>query len=123
MRSTPAPYGWARSKPKKYLVFFDEQDTPPTPIGGLEAWQRHLSENLTFPMSARSRRIQGTVWVSFIVNTDGSIQEVALAQGIGGGCDEEAIRVIKGSLRWAPGMIKGKAVRTRMKLPIRFKLG
>ena len=63
------------------------------------------------------------MWVSFIVNTDGSIQEVALAQGIGGGCDEEAIRVIKGSLRWAPGMIKGKAVRTRMKLPIRFKLG
>jgi protein TonB len=61
--------------------------------------------------------------VTFVVDTDGSIQEVALLEGIGGGCDEEAMRVIQGSARWSPGMINGKAVRTRMSLPIRFKLG
>jgi protein TonB len=61
--------------------------------------------------------------VTFVVDTDGSIQEVALVEGIGGGCDEEAMRVIKGSARWSPGMINGRAVRTRMSLPIRFKLG
>jgi TonB family protein len=104
-------------------VFFDEQDTPPTPIGGTEAWQRHLSENLTYPMSARMRGIQGTVLVSFIVNTDGTVEQVELVRGIGGGCDEEALRIIKISPRWSPGMIKGKAVRTRMTLPTRFKLG
>ena len=104
-------------------VFFDEQDTPPTPIGGTEAWHRHLSENLTYPMSARMRGIQGTVLVSFIVNTDGSVEQVELVRGIGGGCDEEALRIIKISPRWSPGMIKGKAVRTRMTLPTRFMLG
>ena len=104
-------------------LFFDVVDTPPSPVGGLEAWSRHLSENLTYPMSARMKGIQGTVLVSFIVNTDGTIEGIELVQGIGGGCDEEAIRTIKISPNWTPGMIKGKAVRTRMKIPIRFRLG
>jgi TonB family protein len=104
-------------------IFFDLVDTPPSPVGGLEAWQRHLSDNLTYPTSARMRGIQGTVLVSFIVNTDGTIEAIELVQGIGGGCDEEAIRTIKISPNWTPGMIKGKAVRTRMKIPISFKLG
>lgn len=104
-------------------LFFDVVDTPPSPVGGLEAWSRHLSENLTYPMSARMKGIQGTVLVSFIVNTDGTIEEIELVQGIGGGCDEEAIRIIKSSPAWTPGIIKGKAVRTRMKIPLSFKLG
>jgi hypothetical protein len=104
-------------------LFFDVVDTPPSPVGGFEAWSRHLSENLTYPTSARMKGIQGTVLVSFIVNTDGTIEGIELVQGIGGGCDEEAIRIIKSSPNWTPGMIKGKAVRTRMKIPISFKLG
>ena len=104
-------------------LFFDLVDTPPSPVGGLEAWSRHLSENLTYPTSARMKGIQGTVLVSFIVNTDGTIEGIELVQGIGGGCDEEAIRTIKISPSWTPGMIKGKAVRTRMKIPISFRLG
>lgn len=104
-------------------LFFDVVDTPPSPVGGLEAWSRHLSENLTYPMSARMKGIQGTVLVSFIVNTDGTIEGIELVQGIGGGCDEEAIRIIKSSPAWTPGRIKGKAVRTRMKIPLSFKLG
>lgn len=104
-------------------LFFDVVDTPPSPVGGLKAWSRHLSENLTYPTTARMKRIQGTVLVSFIVNTDGTIEGIELVQGIGGGCDEEAIRIIKSSPAWIPGMIKGKAVRTRMKIPLSFKLG
>ena len=105
------------------VLFFDVMDTPPSPVGGFEAWSRHLSENLTYPTSARMKGIQGTVLVSFIVNTDGTIEGIELVQGIGGGCDEEAIRTIKISPNWTPGMIKGKAIRTRMKIPISFKLG
>jgi TonB family protein len=104
-------------------LFFDVVDTPASPVGGFEAWSRHLSENLTYPTSARMKGIQGTVLVSFIVNTDGTIEGIELVQGIGGGCDEEAIRIIKSSPSWTPGMIKGKAVRTRMKIPIGFRLG
>ena len=105
------------------VLFFDVVDTPPSPVGGLKAWSRHLSENLTYPTTARMKGIQGTVLVSFIVNTDGTIEGIELVQGIGGGCDEEAIRIIKSSPAWTPGMIKGKAVRTRMKIPLSFKLG
>ena len=104
-------------------LFFDVVDTPPSPVGGFDAWSRHLSENLTYPTSARMKGIQGSVLVSFIVNTDGTIEGIELVQGIGGGCDEEAIRIIKSSPSWTPGMIKGKAVRTRMKIPIGFRLG
>jgi len=104
-------------------LFFDVVDTPPSPVGGFEAWSRHLSENLIYPTSARMKGIQGTVLVSFIVNTDGTIEGIELVQGIGGGCDEEAIRIINSSPSWTPGMIKGKAVRTRMKIPIGFRLG
>ena len=103
-------------------IFFNLVDTPPSPVGGVEAWQRYLSLNLTYPTSARRSGIQGTVLVSFIVNTDGSIEGVELVQGIGGGCDEEAMRIFKSSPRWSPGMINRKAVRTRMTLPISFKL-
>jgi TonB family protein len=118
----PATGGYDSSQ-EGAALFFDVVDTPPSPVGGLEAWSRHLSENLTYPTSARMKGIQGTVLVSFIVNTDGTIEGIELVQGIGGGCDEEAIRIIKNSPGWTPGMIKGKAVRTRMKIPLRFKLG
>jgi len=125
LNAVPLPSGTEGqdSNQEGVVLFFDLVDTPPSPVGGLEAWSRHLSENLTYPTSARMKGIQGTVLVSFIVNTDGSIEGIELVQGIGGGCDEEAIHIIKISPRWSPGMIKGKAVRTRMKIPIRFKLG
>ncbi len=125
MNAVPLPSGTEEqdSSQEGVVLFFDLVDTPPSPVGGLEAWSRHLSENLTYPTSARMKGIQGTVLVSFIVNTDGTIEAIELVQGIGGGCDEEAIRTIKISPNWMPGMIKGKAVRTRMKIPIRFKLG
>jgi len=58
----------------------------------------------------------------FIINTDGTVQDVEVLRGIGGGCDEEVVKVVKSSPTWNPGMQKGKAVRTRMRLPIRFKL-
>lgn len=124
LNAVPLPLTDAQDSTKENSeIFFDLVDTPPSPVGGLESWSRHLSENLTYPTSARMKGIQGTVLVSFIVNTDGSIEEIELVQGIGGGCDEEAIRTIKISPNWTPGMIKGKAVRTRMKIPISFKLG
>jgi protein TonB len=57
-----------------------------------------------------------------VVNTDGTVSDFELLKGIGGGCDEEAIRIVKNSPKWTPGMQVGKAVRTRMRLPINFTL-
>ena len=101
---------------------FDVVETMPTPPGGMEGWNKYLSNNLKYPTQARRMGIEGTVYVVFVVNTDGSIQDVEILRGIGGGCDEEAMRVVRAAPNWEPGKQRGKPVRVKMRLPIRFKL-
>ena len=71
---------------------------------------------------ARDKEIQGSVFVTFIVNKDGSINNPTILRGIGSGCDEEAIRVVKLMPNWEPGKIKGKPVPVQYNLPINFNL-
>ena len=101
---------------------FDVVETQPNPPGGMSGWNQYLSKNLKYPTQARRMGIEGTVIVVFVVNTDGSIQDVDDLRGIGGGCDEEAVRVVSAAPKWEPGKQRGRPVRTRMRLPIRFKL-
>jgi protein TonB len=101
---------------------FDVVETMPTPPGGMEGWNKYLSNNLKYPTQARRMGIEGTVYVVFVVNTDGSIQDVEILRGIGGGCDEEAMRVVRNAPNWGPGKQRGRPVRVKMRLPIRFKL-
>lgn len=101
---------------------FDVVETQPNPPGGMSGWNEYLSKNLKYPTQARRMGIEGTVIVVFVVNTDGSIQDVEVLRGIGGGCDEEALRVVSAAPKWEPGKQRGRPVRTRMRLPIRFKL-
>lgn len=101
---------------------FDVVETMPTPPGGMEGWNKYLSNNLKYPTQARRMGIEGTVYVVFVVNTDGSIQDVDILRGIGGGCDEEAMRVVRAAPNWEPGKQRGRPVRVKMRLPIRFKL-
>jgi TonB family protein len=102
---------------------FDVVETQPNPPGGMSGWNQYLAQNLQYPSQARAMGIEGTVIVVFVVNTDGSISDVETLRGIGGGADEEAIRVVKNSPNWEAGMQLERLVRTRMRLPIRFKLG
>ena len=102
---------------------FDVVENNPEFPGGMEAWYQYLSKNLKYPTQARRMGIEGTVYVVFVVNTDGSVQDVSVLRGIGGGCDEEAIRVVEGAPKWIPGKQRGRPVRVRMRLPVRFKLG
>ena len=67
--------------------------------------------------------IEGRVYIQAIVGKDGSLDEVQVVKGIGGGCDEEALRVVKQSPKWKPGRQRGNAVRTKIVIPIVFKLG
>ena len=101
---------------------YDEVETVPIPSGGMAGWSAYLSANLGYPTTARRKGIEGTVIVAFVVNTDGTVSDFELLKGIGGGCDEEAIRIVKNSPKWTPGMQDGKAVRTLMRLPINFTL-
>ena len=82
----------------------------------------YLSENLHYPIEARKKNIQGKVMVRFIVNEDGSITDCEVIRGIGGGCDEEAVRAISAMPKWKPGMTKGKPVKVYFTQPISFKL-
>jgi protein TonB len=101
---------------------FDVVETMPKPPGGMAGWNEYLSNNLKYPTQARRMGIEGTVFVVFVVNTDGSIQDVEILRGIGGGADEEAVRVVKNAPNWEPGKQRGRPVRVKMRLPIRFKL-
>ena len=71
---------------------------------------------------ARESGIQGVVYVTFVVEPDGSISNVRVIRGIGGGCDEEAIRVVKMMPKWIPGNQRGKPVRVQFNMPIKFTL-
>jgi TonB family protein len=81
-----------------------------------------LSKQLKYPAIARENGIQGTVVVKFTVNKDGSTSDYQLVRDIGGGCGQEAIRVIQAMEGWKPGMTSGKPVSSVMTLPIKFKL-
>ena len=109
-------------KEEKADEIFDVVETQPNPPGGMSGWNKYLADNLKYPTQARRMGVEGTVIVVFVINTDGSIQDVEVLRGIGGGCDEEAVKVVKNAPKWEPGKQRGRPVRTRMRLPIRFKL-
>ncbi|PKP03284.1 MAG: energy transducer TonB [Bacteroidetes bacterium HGW-Bacteroidetes-6] len=90
--------------------------------GGIDSLMRYLGSNIRYPIKARKKNIEGSVFISFIVEIDGSISNVKCLRGIGGGCDEEAIRVVSAMPNWEPGYQRGKPVRVQFNLPIRFVL-
>lgn len=97
-------------------------ETQPVPSGGSDGFYRYVQKNLKYPHQARRMGIEGKVFVQFVVQKDGTINQVKILRGIGAGCDEEAIRVIKISPKWTPGKQRGKAVNVRMVLPITFRM-
>lgn len=90
--------------------------------GGMEAWSKFIQRNLRYPSAAQESEVQGKVYLSFVVEKDGSITDVQVTKGIGYGCDDEAMRVIKKSPRWKPGSQNNKFVRVRYRMPINYVL-
>ncbi|OFY12569.1 MAG: hypothetical protein A2X11_04400 [Bacteroidetes bacterium GWE2_42_24] len=90
--------------------------------GGDEERSTYLNQNLKYPEDAIKKRIQGTVYVTFVVGTDGTIEDVKVLRGIGGGCDEAAVDVIKAMPKWKPGTQRGKVVRVQYNMPVKFTL-
>lgn len=102
-------------------IFTVVEESPSFP-GGEEARIRFLQENIEYPQMARESGIQGTVYMTFVVEPSGSVSAVRVLRGIGGGCDEEAIRVIQKMPKWNPGKQRGKPVRVQFTMPIKFTL-
>lgn len=83
---------------------------------------KYLQTHLKYPALAKENNIEGKVVVEFIVNENGFVHNAAIKKGIGGGCDEEALRVINAMPRWKPGRQNNKAVKVYLLLPIVFQL-
>lgn len=107
--------------PKEEEVFTVVEQNP-EPQGGFPALNAYLGKNLRYPAAATRANISGKVFVSFVVNTDGSIQDVQVLKGLGFGTDEEAMRVVKSMPKWKPGKQSGRPVRVKFNLPIAFTL-
>ena len=101
---------------------YQKVDEMPSFPGGETKLMEYVGKNLKYPQEAREKGVQGRVFVGFVVEPDGSISDVKLLRGIGGGCDEEAIRVVKSFPKWKPGKHQGKFVRVSYMLPVNFKL-
>jgi len=102
-------------------VFTIVEQMPVFP-GGQEKMLDFLSENLKYPDSAKESGIHGTVYISFVVRKDGTISDVKVLRSIGGGCDEEAVRVVKKMPHWKPATQRGKKVDVVFTIPVVFKL-
>jgi len=102
-------------------VFTIVEEMPSFPGGEAER-NKFLATNIVYPQQATENGIQGTVYVSFVVDSKGNVTDVKILRGIGGGCDEEALRVVKMMPKWHPGKQNGKQVRVLFNMPIYFKL-
>ena len=90
--------------------------------GGAEAMMNYLSGNIKYPEEAKEKGVSGRVFINFVIEKDGSVSNAKVMRSIGGGCDEEALRVVNAMPKWKPGVQKGKPVRVSYMLPINFKL-
>lgn len=102
-------------------IFTIVEEMPEFP-GGMNKLAEYLAKNIKYPQMARESGIQGRVFVNFVVEPDGSVSNVTVMRSLGGGCDEEAMRVVKSMPKWKPGKQRGKAVRVSYILPVNFKL-
>jgi protein TonB len=107
--------------PKKEEIFTRVEQMPQFGSGERELLE-YLAKNIKYPTIARENGIQGTVVIQFVVDKDGSVTEPTVVREVGGGCDEEALRVIKTMPKWIPGKQQGKPVKVRYTLPVKFKL-
>ncbi len=89
---------------------------------GPREMNKYLANNIKYPAAARQNEVSGKVYLSFIVEKDGALSDIKVRQGIGSGCDEEAMRVLRNSPKWKPGLIGGNPVRTFCILPINFQI-
>lgn len=94
------------------------------PKGGIQAFYDYVGKQLQdkYPRQAQRMGIEGVVFVQFVIEKDGSLTDVVSVKGIGGGCDEVAVEVVKNAPAWTPGKQRGRAVRSQRVIPIRFVL-
>jgi len=111
-----------KNEAKEKVYDFVSLNTQPSFPGGMDKFYKYLNKTVKYPKEAQEKNIQGKVFISMIVETDGSLTNIKVDRKLGGGTDEEAVRVMKASPKWTPGTQGGKKVRVKYNIPISFTL-
>lgn len=119
---TPVTINPDTAKIEPEAKIYGKTDTRPSYRAGKYEMARHVTEEIRYPRRATAMGMEGKVHVTFVIELDGTISNPAVTRGVSLEMDAEALRVVKTLGAFNPGMIDGKAVRTRVTLPIRFKL-
>ena len=90
--------------------------------GGYDKWNEYLKKSLKYPKDAAKMQIEGSVFVQFVVQETGKLTDFTVIKGISASCDKEAIRLCKESIDWKPAKQRGKVVKQRFVMPIKFRL-
>ena len=101
---------------------YDIVEQEPEFPGGIDAMYQFIQNNLQYPQLAIENNISGRVFVSFVVEKDGSLSNVKCIRDIGGGCGAEAVRIVNARPQWIPGKQRDKIVRARYTLPVIFEI-
>jgi len=104
------------------LAVYDLVEEMPVTRGGMDKWNTYLAKNLKYPTEARKNGVVGTVYAQFIIDETGKVTHPQILRGIGGGLDEEVLRVLKNAPEWDPGKHNGEKVSVKLHLPVRFSL-
>ena len=102
-------------------VFVVVEKSPEFP-GGDDSLYAFIGRNIKYPEAAKKNKIEGRVFVTFVIEKDGQVSNAKLLRDIGGGCGEEALRVVNSMPKWKPGTQRGNPVRVQFNLPIMFQL-
>lgn len=97
-------------------------DRPARPVGGTEAFFEWIQTNQKYPALALQRKVDGKVMMEFVIEKDGSLNDIKVIKRLGSGLDEEAIRLLKAAPKWEPALYKGQPVKQKMVLPVVFSL-
>jgi periplasmic protein TonB len=106
---------------EEHEVFLVVEEVPMFP-GGQDSLYRFLGQNLKYPQAAKEEKVQGTVYLTFIIDTGGNITGAKVLRGVHWSLDKEALRVIHAMPNWIPGKQRGKAVNVQITMPVSFRL-
>jgi protein TonB len=106
----------------KQAPIFTAVEQEPTPVGGMGVFYQYLANNIHYPDDAKKRNIQGKVFLTFVVEKDGTLSNIQVLRGVSDDINAEAVRVFKNAPKWNPGIQRGRPVRVQYNVPISFTL-
>jgi periplasmic protein TonB len=122
-RDCPDLHTVVRSQDEGEPDVFVIVENMPQFVGGDQARVDYMLKNIKYPLVAKETGATGTVYISFVVEKDGSVTNAQVLKGFNSSCEAEALRVVNSMPRWIPGTHNGRPVRVKFTLPVRFALG